>query len=116
MWKKGLILVVIIIISLFLSYYCFLLQVQIFCVQPGDFGILVWCSGPAGTYFPLPIESGYSAVITTSNSLIDYLLYVFIISTNLIYLLTLGSWLTSIILGYKWIYRYIYPSKTEKSK
>ncbi len=70
---------------IFLFYY----YIGIFCVNPGQFGELIWCTTPAGTIFPLPRESGMLMALTSSHSIIDYLIYLLIIQTNLMYLLPL---------------------------
>ena len=73
--------------TIYSSIYLFYYYVGIFSVQLGDFGEFLWSSGAAGTFFPLPIESGALMVITNSRSLLDYFLFVFVISTGLVYLL-----------------------------
>ena len=78
-----------IVFTIYSSLYLFYYFIGIFSVKTGNFGELIWSSGAAGTFFPLPIESGHLAVITTSQSIIDYLLYIFVISTGLVYLLPL---------------------------
>ena len=77
------------LLTIYSSIYLFYYFVGIFSVSIGDFGELIWSSGPAGTFFPLPIESGYQAVITSSQSIVDYFLYIFVISNGLVYLLPL---------------------------
>jgi hypothetical protein len=76
-------------LTIYFTLYMFYYYVGIFCVTPGDFGELVWCSTPAGTFFPLPKESGGLTAIAHSQSLIDYLFYITLVSTNLIYFLPL---------------------------
>ena len=92
-----------ILISLYISYYVFLLYVQIFCVNLGKIGELIWCSGGPGTFFPFPRESGYEAVISPSYSLIDYVIYVLFISTSLIYLLLMVSWAITLLLAWYFV-------------
>ena len=77
------------LLMIYSSIYLFYYFVGIFSVSLGDFGELIWSSGPPGTFFPLPIESGYLAVITSSQSIVDYFLYIFVISNGLVYLLPL---------------------------
>lgn len=77
------------LLAIYSSIYLFYYFVGIFHVSLGDFGELIWSSGGAGSFFPLPIEAGQLTVITTKQSLIDYLLYVFVISNGIIYLLPL---------------------------
>ncbi|MHA2108387.1 MAG: hypothetical protein ACXABU_05090 [Candidatus Hodarchaeales archaeon] len=76
-------------LTVYFTLYVFYYYLGIFCVTPGNFGELIWCSAPAGTFFPLPKESGGLTAITHRHSLIDYLLYVTLVSTNLIYFLPL---------------------------
>ena len=88
------------LLSLYFSYYLYLYYVQIFCVNRGVLGELVWCSGGPGTFFPFPRESGYEAVITRSYSIIDYLIYDLIISTSIVYFLPVVSWLITLFLAW----------------
>ena len=92
----------------FLFYY----YVGIFCVNPGQFGELIWCTAPAGTIFPLPLESGRLMALTSSYSIIDYLIYVLIIQTNLMYLLPLIFGTSTLYFGWKFIQ--IYRSEQDK--
>jgi hypothetical protein len=104
--KKALIVLLFVIfglLSLYFSYYLYLYYVQIFCVNRGVLGELVWCSGGPGAFFPFPRESGYEAVITRSYSLIDYLIYDLIISTSIIYILPFISWLITLFLAWELI-------------
>ena len=91
--KKKFQLVCILIGSGFLTIYSliflFYYYIGIFCVNPGSIGELVWCTAPAGTIFPLPRESGNLMAITSKYSLIDYLLYIIVISTGFMYVLPL---------------------------
>ncbi len=90
--KKYLVLGIAIVdglLTIYSLFFLFYYYVGIFCVNPGQFGELIWCTAPAGTIFPLPRESGRLMAITSSQSIIDYLIYVFIVQTNLMYLLPL---------------------------
>ncbi|MHA1945547.1 MAG: hypothetical protein ACXAC6_11705 [Candidatus Hodarchaeales archaeon] len=90
--KKKIVLGIIIVNGLLTFYsmtFLFYYYVGIFCVNPGQFGELIWCTAPAGTIFPLPRESGRLMALTSSHSIIDYLIYLLIIQTNLMYLLPL---------------------------
>lgn len=89
-----------IVFSLYLSYYLFLYEVGIFCATSGDWGELIWCSSEAGTFFPLPRESGHEAALSYANSLIDYIIYNLLIQTSLIYFLFICSWLITIVFCY----------------
>jgi hypothetical protein len=116
--KKTIIILLLIIfglLSLYFSYYLYLYYVQIFCVNLGVLGELVWCSGGPGAFFPFPRESGYEAVITRSYSLIDYLIYDLIISTSIVYILPIISWLVTLFLAWELMktFRSSFPSQTE---
>ncbi len=79
-----------VILTIYFSLYLFYYYIGIYCVQTSEvFGELIWCSAPAGTFFPLPLESGHEMAITSKISTIDYLLYGLIIATNLVYVLPL---------------------------
>ncbi len=77
------------LLTIYSQVYLFYYSVGTFNVRLGNFGELIWSSAPAGTFFPLPIESGVLEVITISRSLLDYVLYIFVISTGLVYLFPL---------------------------
>ena len=77
------------ILAIYSSIYLFYYFVGTFNVSLGNFGKLIWSSTPAGIFFPLPIESGVLEAITISHSLLDYFLYIFVISTGLVYLFPL---------------------------
>ena len=75
-------------------------EVGIFCVTPGDFGELTWGYSEPGTFFPIPREAGHEAALSYTNSPIDYLIYILLISTGIVYLLPLVSWIITLILSY----------------
>ena len=77
------------LLAIYSSIYLFYYSLGTFNVRLGNFGELIWSSAPAGTFFPLPIESGVLEAITISHSLLDYFLYIFVVSTVLVYLFPL---------------------------
>ena len=91
-------LVIFILLSLYLSVYLFIYDSNGYCVSHYRFGELGWCSSGPGTFFPFPLESGPFQVTSSSDSIIDYLIYVLILETNLIYILPILSWLFTVVL------------------
>ena len=100
------------LLTIYSLFYLFYYYVGIFCVHLGSFGELIWCSGGAGTFFPFPQESGHLMVITSKQSVIDYLLYITVISTNLVYVLPLIF--GSITLFSAWALFQIYRSREKR--
>lgn len=81
--------VVIGLLAIYFSVYWMYYELGIFCVNSGEFGVLIWCSGPPGSFFPLPVKSGALAVISPKQSNIDYLLHFALIRSYLVYVLPL---------------------------
>ncbi len=100
-WKGLSLLAIFAILSLFFSYYLFSYYIGIFCVNPGEFGELIWCSSGPGTFFPFPRESGHEAAFSYSYAMIDYLLYFLLISTNLVYLLPVFCGFMTLVIALK---------------
>lgn len=108
-----LIFLISIILSLYLSIYLFIYDSNTYCVSSHKVGELGWCSYGSGTFFPFPRNSGPLPATSRSYSMIDYLIYILLLETYIIYLLPIVSWIFTVILLYFIILDY---KKRVKSK
>ena len=89
------------LLTLYFSLFLFYYYLGSICVHLGQFGELIWCTTPAGTFFPFPKESGHLMALSISHSIIDYLIYLIMVQTYLMYILPVVFSIGTIIFSKK---------------